>query len=312
MASIIVSDIDELISLVFPEERTANSSGELGLDERLVKIYNEKGYDSKPKTEKEADLIGEKHFNGLQSSIPYFSVSETNGKKIVVAHLAPTRYLFGQAMKDFTKTHPDVSQEVINEISPKMANVSLLVPVKEGKQYFLLAQIKGKAVGSGQIQAALVAGGVNYQDLQSENPFLNALKHEVSEEVGLDLSYLKPTSFLYLVDERKIGNLNFVAVAEGQRIDDILTVYESLTKKELQQGKNLEVMALSQLDIAGLSLIPVEGGHKLEDCLSYFPSENGLTSRRESRTVRPYTEAIVNYLKQDQKNVKTLLKRAGF
>ena len=311
MAKIIVSDIYDLHYLVLPYERDENATRELGLDPRLVKIYKKNGYNLEPQTQEDANKLGKNHFNGLQSSISHLSLSEIDNKKIVAVHLAPIRYLYSQAMKDFTNENPDATEETINEVSPALANVSLLVPVKVNGKYYLLGQIKGKAVGSGQIQAALVAGGVNADDLREGNPFVNALRHEVSEEVGLDLSYLNSSSFIYVVDEREIGNLNFAAIARGQKLESILTAYESLTKNELEMGNNLEVMALSQLDMAGLSLLPVEGKSQLEGVLSYIPSKDGLTPRIETRVVRPYTEAVVNWLKGTG-HISSLLKKAGF
>ena len=71
-------------------------------------------------------------------------------------------------------------------------------------------------------------------------------------------------------------------------------------------------MALSILPVAGLALTPLENGNNgLHNITCYKPTINGLKEVVEDREVRPYTEAIIDYV-ADQKNVKFLLEKAGF
>ena len=314
MAKIGIENIAEIQLNVLKDERTYNSNT---IHELVRKIYEEKGYDSAPKSRKEADELGVKNFNGLMSSFVSIEVKPNDAGNLVLATIAPTRYLVGQAMRDIMKEAKENNivymPEVIAALSPDMANVSLVAPVKINGEYFLLSQIKGKALGSGQVHTGLVAGNINAKYLRSyDNPLVATLQNECSEEIGMDLSSLNPSSFVYMVDERETGQVNFAAVAQNVDLDKVLENYEKLTKPKLTEEKKLEVMGLATLPVEGLALTPLEDGSDgLKGVTCYFPSKDGLEKKVEDRGVRPYTQATVDYLSKKE-NVKFLLEKAGF
>jgi hypothetical protein len=310
MARILVPNISDLKVSVIPIERTVDSIGDLAIDERVSKMYNEKHYDLVPKSSEEAELRGQKNFNGLMSSFPRISVYHSDGSNIVSCDIAPTRYLMGEAMRDCIKQTP-YSLNEINAMSPNMANVSVIAPFKKDGKYYLLSQIKGKALGSGQIHTGLVAGNVDAKYLYANNPLVEALRNECSEELGMDLSYLNSSSFVFLVDERETGQVNFASVASHVDFDAIMSSYESLTRRKLAQNQALEVMALSTLPIAGLAMTRLENGPGKEmQVTCYKPGSDGLVEVVENRGLRPYTYATIEFL-SDSRNARFLLEKAG-
>ena len=314
MAKVIVKNIDKILLNVIPIERRFDSEEDLAIDSRVKDIYIKKGYESAPKSREEADARGIKNFNGLMSSFPRINVYIDGKRTIVAADIAPTRYLIGQAMRDIME-HPAYNKvynkKQIQKMSPCMANVSVLTPIKKEGKYYLLSQIKGKAIGSGQILAAPVAGNVDAKYLNAADPLTEALKNECSEEIGMDLSYLNSTSFVCMIDDGA-GGRNFASVARNANLQEILNSYESDTKRKLAKNEQLELMALSVLPVAGLALTPLEDGiNGLHNITCYKPSVDGLKEVVEDRGVRPYTEAIIEYIERPE-NVKFLLEKAGF
>jgi len=312
MAKIGIENIAEIQLKVLKDERTYNSDS---IHELVRKIYEEKGYDSAPKSRKEADELGVKNFNGLMSSFVSIEVTPQEVGNLVIATIAPTRYLVGQAMRDVMKEAKEnniiYTPEVIVDLSPDMANVSLVAPVKINGEYFLLSQIKGRALGSGQVHTGLVAGNINAKYLRYDNPLVATLQNECSEEIGMDLSSLNPSSFVYMVDERETGQVNFAAVAQNVDLGKVLENYEKLTKPKLTEEIKLEVMALATLPVKGLVLTPLEdGSNGLKGVICYFPTKDGLEKKVEDRGVRPYTQATIDYLSKKE-NVKFLLEKAG-
>ena len=174
MAKIGIKNISEIKLTVIPAERRFDSLGDLAVHPLVAAKYIDRNYDAKPKTEEEAISRGERDFIGLVSSCSRISSYPFNFGNFVIADVAPTRYLIGQALRDLTKEgkyQPNVSPQM----SPDMVGVSLVVPVKINGQYFLMSQIKGKALGSGEVHTGLVAGNVDGKYLSKEDPFVVAL-----------------------------------------------------------------------------------------------------------------------------------------
>ncbi len=311
MAKINIRNIDQILLNVVPIERRFDSEGDLALHPKVSKMYVKQGYDAAPKSKEEAETRGQKHFNGLMSSFIIINVYNQDNQTYVTADIAPTRYLIGQAMRDIMDSG-DYTTDLIQEMSPDMANVSLIAPVKVKGQYFLLSQIKGKALGSGQAHSGLVAGNINAKYLNSVDPLSEALKNECSEELGMDLSYLDSTSIVFMVNERETGQVNFASVARNVDLKTVLNSYEASVRNKLPRNENLEVMALSILPVGGLALAPLEDGKDgLKNIICYHPTEEGLVERVEDRQTRPYSGAVLDYLSEPQ-NVKFLLEKAGF
>ncbi|MBI2103123.1 hypothetical protein HYT55_04740 [Candidatus Woesearchaeota archaeon] len=336
MAQIGIENISEIRLNVIPVERRFDSTGDLAVHPVVAARYLEGRYDQKPQNEDEARVRGEKGFNGMMSSLPRISVYDDGGRKLVVADVAPTRYLLGQALRDVVKESDDfetarlsashgfltVGDEVMRErkvfgsfavhgLSPDMANISLVVPVKMGGHYFLMSQVKGKALGSGEVHTGLVAGNIDGKYLREADPFVAALQAECSEEAGVDLSSLDRTAALYMVDERETGQVNFAYLARAADAQQMLHTYDQTVREKLAKGEALEVMALTAVPF-GSRLEPLDGGALgLKGITTYHPTVNGLVEKVEDRKVRPYTQATLDYLAKPE-NVRFLLEKAGF
>jgi hypothetical protein len=309
MAKISIGNIYQINLTSIPTERTCESKMDLALHPLVAKKYKGAGYDNKPKNKQERDERGlTGGWNGLNSSFPRIATYSSPNGIIVSADIAPTRYLVGQAMRDLMKEGNYTSKK-IQKMSPDMAGCSLISPIKLNGKYFLLAQIKGDALGSGQVHAGLVAGNVDIKYLKKKDILGANLGGECSDEVGMDLSNLEPTSAVFMVDERETGQVNFAYVAQKTDIDNVLTSYESEIRNKFQEGKKLEV--------AGLALIPLEGDlsklvdGKLSDIQCFVPSETGLDRIISTREVRPYTAAFMDYV-SNSNNLKFLLDKGGF
>ncbi len=298
MAIVSIGKISSVKVNAISEER--GLEGKMAFDKRILDMYKAKGYDGAPKTKEESVARGVKGFNGLSSSVVELERNNLKyGWENLTVHLAPARYLYSQAMRDYVKENK-LGIEEMQRISPKMANVSLLVPIGYGNSYYLLAQVKGEALGQGQILAALAAGGVDAKHLSGEkNPLIAALKAECSEEVGLDLTTVNSESFAFFVDEYELGNVNFAAVAMRVELQQILDAYDKSARAKLANKEKLEV--------AGLALLPIQG--QLGEVKCFFPSPTGLQEKMEKREVRPYTLAVREHLANGE-NLNILLNKA--
>ena len=239
MAFTFAKNLDELLWTVVPYERDINTKGELAFHPSIVEMYNKKGYDLEPKTRADADALGKLNFNGhVASIIGYPRSYEHNGKLVLSVDLAPTRYLWGQAMKDYVKQFKPTLEEM-KLLSPFLANTSIIAPcIFEGVPS-LMSAVKGKAVGEGEVHAALSAGVIDYADLSSKNPFLNGKSRELFEEIGYPLSRLQSTAPAFAIDERELGGINFPSYATVVDPYDILHVFERNTKAKLWRMKEL-------------------------------------------------------------------------
>ena len=305
MARIAIENIREIHLTPLPRERDLHTIGIHAIHPTVRRAYREAEYHHRPKSAAEASARGEKHWNGLNSSFSRIHVQDTDNGAIVRATIVPTRYLFGQAMRDIAAGY---TPEQIQELSPDMANVSLILPVQHNGEYFLLGQIKGKALGEGQIHAAVTAGNVASRYLDQPMPLLAALNSECAEELGIDLTQLHPGSFVYMVDERETGQVNFAATAPIQDLDSVLHIYDTVARSRLAQSESPEVKGLAELPVAGLALVPAE--RLARDVRCFYPSPEGLVERIEDREVRPYTEAVAAYASQPE-NRRFLLEKVA-
>lgn len=309
MARITLDRISDIDITTIPHERTLQTREEGALHSLIRDRYEEAGYGLLPKNAEEAAARGQKHFNGLTSSFPSIRTYKSEDEVVVAADIMPTRYLVGQAARDVV-AQKQLSFEQAQHISPQMANVSLLVPVKIDGEYGLLGQIKGNTLGGGQLHAALAAGNINAKYLSSTNPMVAALQEETSEEVGMNLSSLDSTAFVFMIDEAETGQVNFASVARGADITNILNAYDASVRKKLGNQEKLEVAALATLPIAALAFVPLEKGNGLANTRLYVPTANGLEERVDTVVVRPYTQAAVEFMRAPESRTY-LLEKAG-
>jgi hypothetical protein len=296
MAIISIKNIATIDLTSIAEERSISHRGRNALHPDVYAKYLDKGYHKVPKSQEEATIAGTKVWNGPNASFPIITSENTADGVIIHATIMPTRYLVGQAMRDLVNENT-YSNEQIQEMSPNMANVSLILPVKHKGQYFILGQLKGKALGEGQIHAAITAGNVAAEYLSKPNPLVTALRAECTEELGLELDTLSPGSFTCMIDESETGQVNFAAVSKIHKLETVLHSYDSATRTTLTQDANPEVMGLARLPIEGLVLIPAESSAgRLKNVTCYKPTSDGLQIMIEDRHVRPYTQAVAGYL----------------
>ncbi|UCD03730.1 MAG: hypothetical protein JSW73_04285 [Candidatus Woesearchaeota archaeon] len=308
MAKIGIENIDEIKVNVIPLERTYDSVGDLKINSAVKRMYITKGYPSAPKSREEADKRGEIHFNGLMSSFTKIKVYEDSDTKLVSVDIVPTRYLIGQAMRDYMKKFSDqLHTNKILSLSPNMANVSLIAPIEKNDGYYLLSQIKGKALGSGQIHTGIVAVNIAAKYLADPDPLTGAIRGGCSSELGMKLDQLDPTSTTFMVDERETGQVNFASVLKNADFGDIYSSYESSVKDK----------SLEDLEVMGIALLPTKNINQFiregiaRDVTCFIPTENGLEEKKQDRQLRPYTVATLKYIKRP-KNLEFLIKKAGF
>lgn len=282
------------------------------IDPVVTAMYREKGYDDRPKTAEEATARGLRDHNGLAVTAQELATKRIEHGDRLVLKLAPTRYLVRQAMADYVLEHEVTDHDLLGQLSPRIMGVSVLAPVRIKGEYFLVGQVKGKALGSGDIHFGYVAGGVRANDLKQDDPLSAALKHQVKDESGIDRDALNLTSFKYIVDERETGQINAGAVATGFDFAYALAKFEEQSKARLAESKSLEVNGFAPVRVQGLSIIPMERGQAgLADITCYLAGPNGIEQKNENRGIRPYSEAWVGHF-ADQRNITRFLQHAGF
>lgn len=297
-----------------PLERTIDSDT---VDERVRSEFLKRRYQDLPRSKDEAKARGMSKWSGLMSSFPEIRTYKVSpGRVIVSADILPTRYHIGEAFRDYYKDqeelgHP-LSQDTIERISPNMANAHVMVPTKWKGEYVLLAQIKGEALGRGEVHSSVVAGNVEAKHIYAGvDPLINSLKQECLEEVGLDLSYFNSTTWKYLINEQDTGQMAVVSIAREVELETVLHAYEANVRFKVGKEK-LEVEGLVPLPMAGIVVIPLGNKGKTQDeLLCYLPRPEGLVAVKQKRVLRPITVGVLKYLENAQ-NRKDMLETAGF
>ncbi|MBI4147882.1 hypothetical protein HY490_01190 [Candidatus Woesearchaeota archaeon] len=298
--------VDDVKLSVIPFERTYDSDGDLAIHPHVRDEYARRRYDAEPKTADDAAKCGTTVFNGLDTSCPRLSVY--HGSQVVVsADIAPTRYLIGRSARDVIADHLGLSDFYYKALTPRMAHVSVIVPVKENRTYFLLGQVKGKTLGSGELHAALAAGGVQASHLKQRNPLAAALSNECAEEVGVRtrLDYVPSL----MVDDYRVATVNFAGVS-NLKLDDVLASFERLARKALSQKQELEVQALALIPMRFANTTIRNDRVIMSDVVCFTPSGTGLKESRETKVLRPYSVSMLEYLTQKD-SFHMILEKAG-
>lgn len=306
-AHVAFEGIKGITATVNPDELLFNDPA---LDRRITQMYERKDYDKAPKTRAEQIDRGLTSFNGQSVSCRNIQFDEAAGQ--FQMELRPTRYLVGEAYRDALK-NGSFRNEDLSAISPALANVSALTIVEDNGRYYFISQIKGHALGSNELHAALTAGGVERKNLEANDPLSAALKKEAFEEIGLDINSISPSRFSMMIAEPSVGMVNFVSIAGSNNLPGILEAYtRSINGLNLEQR---EVKNLCLLPVSGLALIPVEDRFALNGIRVFMLNSTSSALEEHSptlqKTVRPYTEAIARYL-QVPGNERKILEQAGF
>jgi len=320
MAYVKINNIMGFEISMLPGERTHNSTGDLAFHPKVKEMYLEKGYDNSPKTREEADSKRMLHYNGLATSFPNIVSYPYCGQDgmAVFAQLIGTRYLYGQAMRDAVsearESGKPFSEEEIRSMNPQIANVSLLAPVRfEGRNY-LLSQIKGETLDSGELLIPLIAGGIEGERVHEFWPFvkdnhkqlLRALRREGHEELDLRVEDLDPHQFIWMINEPDWGYVNFVSIAGSVDLYAILHSYEDSSKRQLGLEKELEVAALALIPTEGFRMEETQGKTTLKGITCYRPGINGLHPATEDVKLIPISKAILEHI-SNKENLRYLL-----
>ena len=328
MAKIILDGIDKIEPHLISLKRTYESMDDLAYHKLVREMYIKNKYDLYPKTKEEAEKLGQKYYNSIALSMVYYNVYSDASEKILEPIFAETRYFYGQALRDLVNERK-YSYNQLKEMTPRIAHCALVAPLKKDKEYFLLSQVRGKARGRGQIISTAVSGLIGkrsikkYKKDRTKNLLINALESESIEELGIDLKFFN-FSPAFMMNEPRVGHCNFTYITRNADLDDILGIYEKDATKRISEGEELEV--------AGLSLLPIKPNFPLDDfpldkIICHIPNKEGrlekinfeeyiekyIENKEEIRksSFRPYTEAVINYV-ADQEKVKFLLEKAGF
>lgn len=311
MASVEVSNIGTFNCNDICIERTHESIGDLAFHPELIKIYFEKKYNEIPLSKQEADAAGKQGWNGLSSSIANMHVYFDGNRNHVTADIFPTRYFYGKAMTELVK-RDNLNFRQRKQISPDMANVSMLAIVQSGKDYFLLTQVRGKSTLSEKLHGALFAGGIDGEDLLKKIPLEYTLRKECEEELGIKTAnYINEKNRArypsLVIEEREYGLVN-LAFIEKVDLKTVLDMYSEYIKNK----------DVNNLETIGLALVPLQNNTNkgiisgtLPDISSYMATTNGVVLVQQDRPIINYCQAVLKFSLSDQ-NRHYLLERAGF
>ena len=300
-----------------------------GMHPEIIETHAREGFAERPKSKQELvqritdmqdagaaaeeiETVRKQGFNGLSSSIVGGFIVDADLRLRATAQA--TRYLVGRAC---SKAVSDglIQRHEAELHSPNMLNVSAVAVVKKDGKYFLLSQIKGDALGSGQIHGAICAGGVDGKALLEDDPLAHALQNEAIEELGIQLSGITSEDFCFLIGEDQIGMVNAGCVVAVDYEEVFFNFSQNINDAYLNNEKP-EVAGLSLLGIPkGLVLFPLEGGgNAIEraECLLPKFTSGGVSLEQSSQTrgVRPYTLAMARMF-ADRETTKKIIERAG-
>ena len=280
-------------------ERSMTDGGPISIHPDVVATYFQRRYDARPKTEEEAHLRGERDFNGIVSSfVTQYRTIEHDGLHLE-GELFTTRFFVGRAYRDLVSSGR-YTLEQLEERSPTLTGVQLLMPVKRDDTYHLLAQVCDVRK-AGTLACSSVGGHVDGRHMQHSDPLLAALSDEIQEEIGLTIDDVDLTPFCYLVEERSLGHMGFLTIAKMADLNLVLTEYEAFGKRMFAEGKQMEANALALIP---LDVFP-------ESVELYRASAKGLLHQEEEQSCHPLSQIVIEYL-QEKENKKRLLELAGF
>lgn len=291
----------------FTVERGCDSTGPLALHPDIVREYEERGFNSLPKSEAEMKQRGASSFNALSVSLVNLHVYPTGQGNLVSGDLFPMRYSFTTAVQELIKSEK-MSLAEATEHNPRQLNTSLLVVIKKADKFYLLCRRKGKGVlGEGQLHASLYGGRVDADLIGEKNPLYAALKKHLGNEIGLDINRFPGLSPKIMVDEPDVGMVNFGFIVKSDEASIFNAYRQSSAKNESPKVASLALLPISDLPEIHL----VNGKQMIRDVLTYAPAGDELAEQIEtSMEIRPYTKAIMDFVRES--NIRYLIKAAGF
>ena len=287
-----------------------------GVGSTLSEFYKSKiaEFDALPKTKEEAAERGGKGFDGLQVSVCPF-------RDIYNAELAPIRYSFLSAYQQLRKellAQQDYSGvAALEKENPYILGAAVYAVTKFEGQPCIMMQIKGNAIGEGQIHSALAAGGISMKEFQNaksiNDMLLAAAVRQASEELGVPLQGQNLGDPALLRFENATGNIGIGYVLSGMTGSDILDAYT--------QHATQRVIASSDDTASGVVLMPTQGivVVSLDDGVPALSTRKEIiitkdgaqvVAPNDSRGLRPAGQGYLAAL-EDPRFLSQLLERSG-
>ncbi len=201
--------------------------------------------------------------------------------------------------------------------NPLILGIGVYAVVRyEGKPHLML-QIKGNAIGSGQLHSGLVAGGVSIAEFSSsaspEDMLLSATKRQAKEEIGLSLEdkNLGGPSLLRL--ENATGNIGFGYILNGFSGTDIIDAYGEHVRQRLIASSDDTAAGVALMPAEGVVMISLDGGSPaLSTRKEIIVTQEGIktVSPDSSRALRPAGQGYLAALSEPD-FVQNLLEIAG-
>lgn len=291
-------------------ERDENTVGQFAFAPELVQEYLNNEFHKKPKSREE--MIARGLSGGWNGEVVTVPLIEPRGNDLTIS-LMRSRYLWTQAMAKCTTKNPDLTSEQINFLSPRLGGVAVVAIYRTNEGDYFLSQIKGKGIlGDGEAHGAFAAGGLEVEELYTNNPLMNASMREMEEETGLSLAF---SPVLFMMNEAVQGMVNFGTAAAINDLEQTLNKFY----------KTAQGQPLKKVEAGGFALVPVDaeitttekGDPCLENVLCFVPKVDGqqivtgLEEVKQDRILRGYGVGLLKYIK-DQSNLKYLLDKAGF
>lgn len=297
------------------QERTS-TNGLLGSMLSASYDGNAAKYVTLPKTKEEAAERGARTYDALQVSISGLRVDTAlqSGTGI----LSPVRYSvideYKALRKDLLDRRDIPGLEALHAENPLVVGSAVYIVAPYNGEPHIFMQIKGNAVGAGEIHSAAAAGGISTKEFENSasvtEMFDQAAIRQTQEEIGLQLSARqlgRPTLFRR---EDATGTAAVGYVIRGLRGEDILDAYS-------QHIQNRKILS-SDDSASGLVLLPLRGGREvlldhgspsLAGLKEFHVNKNGshLARPEMPRKLRPAAQGLLASLSSSEKFYRKVL-----
>jgi len=287
-----------------------------GVGSMLSDYYEEhrSKFDGLPKTKEEAALRGEKTFDGLQVSVCPFT-------DIYSAEIAPIRYSFLRAYQELRSeliAKGDLSGvAALERENPYILGAAVYAVTRWRGEPCIMMQIKGNAVGAGQIHSALAAGGISMQEFESATSISDMLQaaavRQASEELGLRLQGNNLGDPAIIRYEGATGNIGIGYILQGIPGSEILDRYvECATKRKITSSDDTAA-GVVLMPTNAIAVVSLDGDvPALSTRTEVIVTKNGgeIVTTNEPRRLRPAAQGFLAAL-ADPKFLTLLLERSG-
>ena len=287
-----------------------------GVGEALSEFYqsNRAEYDALPKTKEEAAERGVRGFDGLQVSVcPFTNIDN--------AELAPIRYSFlsaYQKLREELLSQQDYSGVVaLEQENPYVLGAAVYAVTRFEGEPCIMMQIKGNAVGEGQIHSALSAGGISMKEFQNAASInamlLAAAVRQASEELGVPLEGKNLGDPALLRFENATGNIGIGYILSGLSGSDILDAYIQHATQRIIASSDDTASGVALMPTQGIVVVSLDHGvPALSTRKEIIVTKNGaqVVTPNDSRKLRPAGQGYLAAL-EDPRFLSQILERSG-